>query len=154
MSLFDMPNSKKRAVVKPGCNRTARVYWLPMPRRQAELIVLQYRIAIEAFRNAHATQMEAQHVAQAVLLTNMLTQVGYGRLDHALICNTEEDVLAMLERGGETGEWMLSDVSLSRLTAVINEHDRQLHEVHLAALIECNERLKGFIDSIVQGRAS
>ncbi|WP_277187762.1 Fis family transcriptional regulator [Caballeronia sp. BR00000012568055] len=149
-----MPNARKKAAARPACNRTAKVYWLPMPRRQAESIVLQYRIAIEAFRNAHATQMEAQHLAQAVLLTNMLTQVGYGRLEHALICTTEEDVLAMLERGGETGEWTLSDVSLARLTAVINEHDRQLHEVHLAALIECNERLKGFIHNVVQGPAN
>jgi hypothetical protein len=148
-----MPNTKKKGVVKPACNRAAKVYWLPMPRRQAELIMLGYRIAIESFRDGHATQTEAQHVAQAVLLTNMLTQVGYGELDHALICNTEEDVLAMLERGGATGEWCMSDVGVARLTAVINEHDRQLREVHLAALIACNERLKGFIDTVVQGHA-
>jgi hypothetical protein len=134
--------------------RNAKVYWLPMPRRQAEVMVLQYRIAAESFRGGRAGLMEAQCIAQAVLLANMLTQVGYGKLDPSFVSDVEEHVLAMLERGGDTGHWTYPEANMPCLIAVINEHDRQLREVHLAALIACNERLAGFIDKITRTPAT
>jgi hypothetical protein len=149
-----MPNLKRKGAARPPRARAAKMYWLPMPRRQAELIVLQYRIALESLRSGRAGQSEAQCIAQAVLLTSMLTQIGYGQLEVTFIRETEEDVLAMLERGGETGAWHFPAAGLPRLIEVINEHDRQLREVRLAALIACNERLRGFTDSILSKPAA
>jgi hypothetical protein len=143
-----MPNSRKHSPAKAVRNRTAKTYWLPMPRREADIIVLQYRIALETIRSNRATQVEAQCVAHAVLLTNKLTGLGYGRLDAAFLEGVEEDTVAMLERGSASGEYWFREEGVAHLIDVINEHDRQLREVHLAALVACNERLKDVIHAM------
>jgi hypothetical protein len=140
-------------LMKSGRQRNAKVYWLPMPRREAEIIVMQYRLAIENLRRGRAGQIEAQCLAQAVLLANMLTGMGYGKLEPSVIREVLEDLLAMLEHGGATGEWRFPDSGLARLVIVVNEHDRQLREVHLAAFVDCNERLQGMVDSVLRTAA-
>jgi hypothetical protein len=128
-------------------NRAAKAYWLPLPRRDAQTIILQYRLALEAIRRDEASRTDAQCIAQAVLLTRLLTEVGYGKLDETIIRDTEEDVLAMLDLGASSGIWRYPATGFARLTQVVNEHDRQLREVNLSALIACNERLRGFIET-------
>jgi hypothetical protein len=128
-------------------NRAAKAYWLPLPRRDAQTIILQYRLALEAIRRDEASRTDAQCIAQAVLLTRLLTEVGYGKLDETIIRDTEEDVLAMLDLGASSGIWRYPATGFARLTQVVNEHDRQLREVNLSALIACNEKLRGFIDT-------
>jgi hypothetical protein len=121
-------------------NRAAKAYWLPLPQRDAQTIILQYRLALEAIRRDEASRTDAQCIAQAVLLTRLLTEVGYGKLDASVIRDTEEDVLAMLDLGASSGFWRYPATGFARLTQVVNEHDRQLREVNLSALIACNEK--------------
>jgi hypothetical protein len=128
-------------------NRAEKAYWLPIPRRDAQTIILQYRLALENIRRDRASQVEAQCIAQAVLLTRLLSEIGYGKLDASVIRDTEEDVLAMLDLGASAGIWRYPATGITRLTQVVNEHDRQLREVNLSALIACNERLRGFIET-------
>ncbi|KND55358.1 hypothetical protein BVER_03980c [Candidatus Burkholderia verschuerenii] len=143
-----MPNAKRRPSDRPPRNRTEKAYWLPLPRRDADLIILQYRLAVETIRRQRATQVEVQCVAHAVLLTAMLTELGYGRLDASLLEGAEDDVLTMLERGHASGDYSYREEGVQRLIEVINEHDRQLREVHVAALVGCNERLQACMESM------
>jgi hypothetical protein len=138
-------NNRKRAAARPMRNRTAKLYWLPMPKRDSDSVILQYRLALEAVRTGRAGKLEIQVLAHAVLLTGMLTELGYGKLDAALIREVEIDVVAMLEHGANTGEWRVPPQRLPCLMEIINEHDRQMREVHLAALVACNERLGEWI---------
>jgi hypothetical protein len=142
-----MSNTKRKPSDRVARNRTEKSYWLPLPRRDADIIVLQYRLALEAIRRQRATQVDAQCVAHAVLLTAMLTELGYGRLDSALLEGAEDDVLSMLEQGHASGDYSFREEGVQRLIEVINEHDRQLREVHLAAFVGCNERLRSCMES-------
>ncbi|SAL83311.1 Fis family transcriptional regulator [Caballeronia arvi] len=116
-----------------------------MPQRDADTVILQYRLALEVIRKGGASQTEAQCIAHAVLLTRLLSEVGHGLLDPEIILEAEEGMLAMLDAGAQTGEWRISETKLPGLTAIVNEHDRQLREVRLADIIACNERLERFI---------
>ena len=145
-----MAHRMKNKNTTNALDRGSKKYWLPMPRRNSQSIILQCRIALEALRHDRGSLIEAQCLAHAVILTSMLSQQGFGKLDPAVIEGAEEDILAMLERGGSTGEWHFPPAGFARLVDVVNEHDRQLREVRLSALIVCNDRLQGFIESIMR----
>ncbi|KMZ11377.1 hypothetical protein BHUM_06130c [Candidatus Burkholderia humilis] len=142
-----LKKTNKNAAASTTRNRAAKAYWLPIPKRDAQTIILQYRLALETIRRDKASQVEAQCIAQAVLLTRLLSETGHGKLDAEILRDTEEDVLAMLDLGARSGIWRYPATGIARLTQVVNEHDRQLHEVNLSALIACNERLRGFIET-------
>lgn len=145
-----MRNTKIRRLPRASRDRNARIYWLPMPRVEAEKVILQCRIAIESIRQARAGLIEAQCVAQAVLLTGLLIEAGFGSLDRTILDEVQGDVLGLLDRGLSQSDWRLPPAALPRLMAVINEHDRQLREVRLSAVIECNEHLERFIATLVR----
>ncbi|AET91831.1 transcriptional regulator, fis family [Burkholderia sp. YI23] len=147
-----MPHSRKKKCAKSSRPRAARAYWLPMPQSDADTIILQCRLALEVIRKGDASQTDAQCIAHAVLLTRLLSETGYGRLDPDIILEAEEDMLSMLEGGAQTGQWRIPEASLPALTAIVNEHDRQLREVRLADVIACNERLEKFIAEAVRAQ--
>lgn len=143
-----MSNTKIRRLPKPSRDRNARIYWLPMPRVEADKVILQCRIALESVKRGRASLIEAQCIAQAVLLSGLLTEAGFGILNRATLDEVQGDVLALLDRGLTVGDWRLPATAVPRLTAVINEHDRQMREVRLSAVIECNEHLERFIATL------
>ncbi|WP_321799864.1 Fis family transcriptional regulator [Caballeronia sp. J97] len=145
-----MPNTKIRRLAKASRDRNAKIYWLPMPRGEADKVILQCRVALESIRNERAGLTEVQSIAQAVLLTGLLTESGFGKLDAALLDEVEGEMLGLLDRGLSTGDWRLPAAATSRLIAVINEHDRQLREVRLSAVIECNEHLGRFLATLMR----
>nr|WP_132459038.1 Fis family transcriptional regulator [Paraburkholderia sp. BL8N3] len=119
-----------------------------MPRRDADAMSLQFRIALENVRRRRSGRREATCLAQVVLLTSFLTEKGHGEIDLPYIRAVENDVLAILDHGESTGEWEFPQAMLDPLTAVVNEHDRQLRDVHLAAIAEATERLGRLIRSL------
>ncbi|TCK32620.1 hypothetical protein B0G84_8438 [Paraburkholderia sp. BL8N3] len=145
-----MSRTKKR---KPaGANRTqtrtAKAFLLPMHRRDADAMSLQFRVALENVRRQRAGRQEATCLAQVVLLTSFLTEEGHGEIDLHYIREVENDVLAMLDHGEATGEWEFPQAMLDPLTAIVNEHDRQLREVRLAAVAAATERLDRLVGSL------
>ncbi|SAK67729.1 Fis family transcriptional regulator [Caballeronia fortuita] len=145
-----MQNAKIRRLPRTSRDRNARLYWLPMPRGEADKVILQCRIALESIRLQRAGLIEAQCIAQAVLLTGLLTEAGFGSLDAEILDDVEGNVLGLLNRGLTSGDWCLPEAVLPRLIVVINEHDRQLREVRLSAVIECNEHLERFIATLAR----
>jgi hypothetical protein len=147
-----MPNSGKKHG-DASRTRTAKLYWLPMPRREADTVILQCRLAMEAIRYGRASDADAGCILHAVMLTGMLTELGYGKLDQNTIGAARDDLLDMFDVAAADRRWEFSKECLKRLIDVVNEHDRQLRETRLEALIACDERLRGFIASVWDQRA-
>jgi hypothetical protein len=128
--------------------RVAKAFLLPMPRAQADAMSLQSRIALETVRRQKAGRHEATCMAQVVMLTSFLTEAGHGRIDLPSIRGVETEVLALLQRGVATGDWSIPEALVESLTAIVNENDRQLREVRLAAVVDATERLDRVLASI------
>jgi len=125
-----------------------------MPRRDADAMSLQFRIALENVRQRRSGRREATCLTQVVLLTSFLTEKGHGEIDLSNIRAVENDVLAILDHGEATGEWEFPQAMLDPLTAIVNEHDRQLREVRLAAIAAATERLDRLLASLPQKLAA
>jgi hypothetical protein len=108
-------------------------------------ISLQFRLAFEAIRQARADKACAYSMAQVTLLTVFLTQAGHGELDPDFLDDIEHQVSAVLENGRDSGEWQFPSPLIESLNIVVNEHDRQLRETRLQAIIEASQRLDHFI---------
>jgi hypothetical protein len=80
-------------------------------------------------------------MAQPFLLTGYLTAAGHGELKVSFLDNVQGALLALLDRGRDTGNWRVSEPLVDDLTVVVNEHDRQLLETRLQAIVEASERL-------------
>ncbi|SAL79686.1 Fis family transcriptional regulator [Caballeronia telluris] len=123
-----------------------------MPRRDADAMCLQSRLAFEAMRGQRSTSREVKTVAQAVLLTSFITEAGHGLLDLSLVKEAERRILALLDRGAASGDWTVPEAMLDLLPSVINEHDRQLREVRLGVVTAAVERLERMIVSALAQR--
>lgn len=118
-----------------------------MPRRESDTMSLRSRLAFEAMRSQRPTATDVLNVAQTVLLTSFITEAGHGLLDLTLIRQVEEEVLALLDSGKTTDDWITPETLLEPLASVINEHDRQLREVRLGVVKAACERLDRMVTS-------
>lgn len=81
-------------------------------------------------------------MSQVTLLTGLITDAGYGRLDTAIITACEEGLLRVISANPEKRASKFEEDLISNLTLVINEHDRQLREIRLQILVEASEQLE------------
>ncbi|WP_061178539.1 hypothetical protein [Caballeronia pedi] len=112
-----------------------------MPRRDADALALQYRLILEAVRCQRAERRDAVSMAHVVLFTLFLTEAGHGLLDAAYLRKVEGELAGVLKHGEATGEWGFPSSLIEPLTIIVNEHDRQLHEVRLAEIAAATRRL-------------
>ncbi|SAL07617.1 hypothetical protein AWB81_08191 [Caballeronia arationis] len=120
-----------------------------MPRHDSDAMSLRSRLAFEAMRAQRATARDVRQVAQAVLLTGFMTEVGHGLLELPFLEEVEKEVLALLERGRAVDDSIVPETLLERLPAIINEHDRQLREVRLGVVKAACERLDRMVTSAI-----
>nr|WP_158447293.1 hypothetical protein [Paraburkholderia sp. BL8N3] len=57
-------------------------------------------------------------------------------------------MLPILDHGEATGEWEFPQAMRDPLATIANEHDRQLRDVHLAAMEAATERVDRLIGSL------
>jgi len=137
--------SRSRKIERYGArkdfSRNARARFLPMPRRDADALALQYRLALEAVRCQRAERRDAISMAHVVLFTLFLTEAGHGLLDIEYLRKVEGELAAVLKHGETTGEWGFPSSLLEPLIIVVNEHDRQLREVRLSEIAAATRRL-------------
>ena len=93
-------------------------------------------------------------MAQTLLLTGYLTAAGHGELNVSFLDDVEHALAALLDRGRDTGDWQASESLVDKLTVVVNEHDRQLLETRLQAIVEASERLNRTIATSVAKQRS
>ena len=131
----------------PALARRPKALFLPMPRADADKVILQHRTALEAVRRGHADAALTRRLFTAILLTRFLTEDGHGILDLNTLDEAEQMLTAALENGDERGDWNFPPALIDLLSAVVNEHDRQLRETRLQAVVRASERLDRLIES-------
>lgn len=104
-------------------------------------ICLPIRLALEAIRQKNASSRQASQMAQVVLLTTLLTQSGHGLLKLDYLAETETALSRSLTASTLSGDWTFSDDLVTRLTVVVNEHDRQIRECRLGAIVDASNAL-------------
>ena len=139
-----MAVSKKRKSKSKGSapQRGAKRLFMPMEPADADSMVLSVRIALESIRRQTNGQAEAMAIAQALLMTTYLTEAGYGTLDLTQLANIERGMNETLIAGAKTDDWRFSAPVADAMVVLINEHDRQLHEVRVGAILDATRRLQ------------
>jgi hypothetical protein len=112
-----------------------------MPRREADALALQYRLAFEAVKHHRGGRREAVALAHVVLFTLFLTEAGHGLLDLSTIREAETGLARVLNDGESTGQWQFPEALIQLLKPIVNEHDRQLREVRLSEIASATKRL-------------
>jgi hypothetical protein len=125
--------------------RGSKAFLLPMPRADADAMILRCRLALEAVRNRRAERSDVTAMAQVVLVTSLLTQAGHGTLPVSWIQEIEVRLRPAVKTGEQTGVWHMPDALIEPLTTIVNEHDRQLREVRVEAVLRATERLNRMI---------
>lgn len=119
--------------------------YLPMPRADADVMMLRSRVALEAVRSGRADGASTRRLASVLLLTRFLTEAGHGRLAVAELDEAENALVEVFTIGNETDVWSFSKAAIDALTLVVNEHDRQLLETRLEAVAAATARLNHLI---------
>ncbi|MDR5748978.1 transcriptional regulator fis family protein [Caballeronia sp. LZ029] len=125
--------------------RRSKTYLLPMSPPQAHVTALPIRSALETVRCNQAGRRAVLILAHTALLTNYLSEAGFGSLNLRFVYRVKAELLAVLDRGKVTGDWTISKVLLEQITAVVDEHERQLREVRCMAVADATKRLERLI---------
>ena len=112
-----------------------------MDRSSVNEISLQFRLALETIRHGTGNRASAHCLAQVTLLTGFLTQAGHGLLETKFLDSVEHQVSDLLDHGRDSGEWLFPQPLIEALTVIVNEHDRELRETRLQAIVEASHRL-------------
>ncbi|MFM0732719.1 hypothetical protein PQQ52_19760 [Paraburkholderia sediminicola] len=124
--------------------RRTKTLFLSMPRADADALILNYRIALEAAKSGHAVLI--RRLFTMVLLTRFLTEAGHGSLERVAVEEGESVIVEIAGRGTETGNWTCSRLAIELLVRITNEHDRQLQQTRLEVLIDASNRPDRFLD--------
>lgn len=119
---------------------------LPMPRAEADELVLMYRAALEAAKLGYTDASLTRRLFTAVLLTRFLTEAGHGLLNAHVLEEADKQLTTTYEHGNETGDWTCLPETIALLTRILNEHDRQLRETPLHILLDASDRLDRIIE--------
>ncbi|MFL9954601.1 Fis family transcriptional regulator [Paraburkholderia nemoris] len=125
--------------------RRSKLLYLPMPRADADQLMLMHRTALEAMRLGHANEASIRRLASVVLLTRYLTEVGHGLIQPSVLDDAESALFDILNTGNETGVWTVPRPALDTLIRIVNEHDRQLRETRQQVIVDASDRLDRLI---------
>jgi hypothetical protein len=140
-------SSNRKQSNAPVRSRNGKALYLPMDRAAADAICLPIRLALEAIRQKRADQRAANYMAQVILLTRFLTKAGHGGLDIALLAESEAQLSDLLTRGKASNDWTFSESLIEHLTIIVNEHDRQIRECRLKAIVNASNAVDRLIMS-------
>lgn len=140
-----MPVSKKRRKLANASAEQAtkkRLLTSPLARAEADRIVLQIRVGLEAIRLGHRDETALLNLQSVILLTEMLTAEGRGALSLDMIRDTGRRIVHLLEEGNDTEPWTVPAAFSDALTAIVNEYDRMMHQVPLQAVLAVTGKLE------------
>lgn len=119
---------------------------LPMPRSKALGLVLRTRLALERLRNREVSRTLIGQLPQVVVITGFITRAGHGKIGLVDIEQVEQGLGEVLAEGESTGRWALSDALIDGLTALVNEHDRQICSTRMQIVAMASNHLDRVID--------
>jgi hypothetical protein len=100
----------------------------------------------------------AQTLCQAMLLTGLLAEAGYGEATFQQMRDAEDVISAAFDRGRDSGVWSLDENGFRQFAVIVSTYDRQLRRAPLAAVADASDRLERFragesLDQMARKRA-
>jgi hypothetical protein len=124
--------------------RRRKALLFPMPRPEADRLSLHVHIALDAMRRGQGNVNAAQTLCQAMILTGLLAEAGYGIATFEQIQDAETVVSTAFDRGCDSGIWSLDDDGFRQFAAIVTMYDRQLQRAPLSAIAAASDRLDRF----------
>jgi hypothetical protein len=129
-----------------------------MPRIEVDRLCLQVHIALDAMRRGMGNAEAAQTLCQAMILTGLLAEAGYGEATFEQMRDAENVISLAFDRGRDSGVWSLDENGFRQFAAIVSTYDRQLRRAPLAAVADASDRLDRFragesFDQIARKRA-
>jgi hypothetical protein len=121
-----------------------------MPREDAAKLVLRTRLALERLRHGDAGRQLINELSQVVLMTNFITEAGFGELEIAWLERVERDLAGVLLHADTTGTWDVPEALVGDVMRVVNEYDRLLSQTRLAVIVDACNRLEWLIETNTQ----
>ena len=110
-------------------------------------LAIGYHSALEAIRTGKATEADAHTLAMASNVTLMLCELGLGGDQIEAVKQAQGYIVAMMDRGAETGRYAFSGPGLQAVRSLLELHDAQLESADcteglmLAAIREIRRRM-------------
>jgi hypothetical protein len=138
--------------------RRAKTLLLPMPRASADELSLQVHIALDALRRGCGNVQAAQTMTQAMILTGLLAEAGYGAATFDQMQSAESVISEAFDRGRDTGVWTLDGDGFAQFATIATTYDYQLQRAPLSAIADASDRLDRFragesFDQVARKRA-
>jgi len=114
----------------------------PIVPAKAGEISLDYHMTLEALRSGVGNQYHVGSMAQAIYMTMLLNQRGYGAAMPDLFRDAENVILRCRQAGLETGVCTVDSDAYALLGQVLTLFDQQLAAAPVQELIAVNARLK------------
>ncbi|CAE6837551.1 hypothetical protein R69658_06576 [Paraburkholderia aspalathi] len=124
--------------------RRAKTLLLPMPRASADGLSLQVHIALDALRRGCGNVHAAQTLTQAMILTGLLAEAGYGTATFDQMQSAESVISEAFDRGRDTGVWMLDEDGFAQFATIATTYDYQLQRAPLSVIADASDRLDRF----------
>ena len=129
-----------------------------MPRTEVDRLCLQVHIALDAMRRGMGNAEAAQTLCQAMILTGLLAEAGYGEATFEQMRDAEDVISAAFDRGRDSGAWSLDEQGFQQFAEIVSTYDRQLRRAPLAAVADASDRLERFragesLDQMARKRA-
>jgi hypothetical protein len=115
-----------------------------MPRTEADRLALQVHIALDAMRRRQGNAAAAQTLCQAMILTGLLAETGYGEATFEQMREAEAVICTAFDRGRDLSEWTLDEDGFQQFAVIASTYDAQLRRAPLAAIVEASDRLERF----------
>ncbi|WP_329601620.1 Fis family transcriptional regulator [Paraburkholderia antibiotica] len=112
-----------------------------MPAKAGE-ISLDYHMTLEALRSGVGNQYHVGSMAQAIYMTMLLNQRGYGIAMPELFRDAEGVILRCRQAGLDTGMCVVDSDAYTLLGQVLTLFDQQLAAAPVQELIAVNAKLK------------
>jgi hypothetical protein len=114
----------------------------PIVPAKAGEISLDYHMTLEALRSGVANQYHVGSMAQAIYMTMLLNQRGYGAAVPDLFRDAEDVIVRCRQAGIETGICAVDHHAYALLGQVLTLFDQQLAAAPVRDLIAVNAKLK------------
>jgi hypothetical protein len=118
----------------------------PLTVEQAQDLALRYHAALAAFRSGTATGPDANTLAAAANIAQILVEAGLGD-DMALTKAGQGAVVSAMDRHARTGKWGFTGPEMQAVASLLAYHDAQLESedctegLVTASLLECERRI-------------
>lgn len=115
-----------------------------MRRAEADRVCLSVHIALDAMRRARGNVTAAQTLCQAMILTGVLAEAGYGTATTEQMREAETIISAAFDRGRDSDVWVLDDEGFRQFAVIVTTYDYQLWRAPLAVVADASDRLERF----------